>query len=242
VATGVLATGVAATVTTALPGQAAASEAAASEAAAAKNVPKLREMVVFRSGAVLERRVRPKRTRVRVEGRRCGIGARTPLAALKAIRPGRTVLEDFGSCSRRPRDAGGLYVKRLRGEGERGSGGWVYKVDRRTPGVGAADPSWRLRRSRRVLWFWCVQSSNCQRSLELRATAVGGGQVEATVTGYDDNGDGERIEAATVTIGSVEATTDSSGVARATLAPGRYRIWAEKPGLVRSFTGRVVVE
>jgi len=216
--------------------------ATAAPADAAKPVPKVRELVVFKSGAAVERRVRPKRGRMRAEGRRCAIGARTPLAALRAIRPGRTVLEDFGSCGRRPRDAGGLYVKRIRDEGERRAGGWVYKVGRTTPGLGAADPSWRLRKGARVLWFWCRQSGNCQRSLAVRATVSAGGVVNARVTGYDDNGRGVRIEGASVTIGPLEARTDASGTASATLAPGRYRVRADKAGLVRSFTERLVVE
>ena len=203
--------------------------------------PKVRELVVFKSGKAVEKQVRAKRARVRVEGRRCAVPARSPLAALVRIKPGPTVLEDFGSCSRRPKDAGSLYVKRIRTEGERGAGGWVYKVGRVTPGIGAGDPTWRLRAGKRVLWFWCRQSGNCQRSLEVRTSVGSGGVVTARVTGYDDNGRGAGIEGATVTIGPVEVQTDASGVAQATVPAGTHRVRAEKTGLVRSFTERVMV-
>jgi hypothetical protein len=209
---------------------------------AAKPVPSVDLMVVFRSGTAIEKKLRPKRTRVRVDGKRCAVGARTPLAALRRSRPGRLVLEDFGSCSKRPRDAGGLYVKRLRKDGEVGPAGWVYKVGRKTPGIGAADPTWRLGPRRPVLWFWCRQSGNCQRSLTVRTTVGANGVVSARVTGYDDNGDGAAIEGATVTVGSAQAQTGATGLAQLTLPPGRYSVRAEKAGLVRSFTGAVEVE
>jgi hypothetical protein len=50
-----------------------------------------------------------KERTVRVGGRRCRLGARTPLAVLAGTSL-RLRLEDFGRCGRRPRDASGLYV------------------------------------------------------------------------------------------------------------------------------------
>jgi hypothetical protein len=61
------------------------------------------------------------------------------------------------------------------------------------------------------------------------------------VRGYDDDGRGVPVEGATVKAGGAEAHTDAAGQARLGLPAGRYRAVAEKPGLVRSFTERVVV-
>jgi hypothetical protein len=226
----------------------AAATAAAGEPAtqAGRAAPQIEQMVVFKSGRSKITRVRARRTSVRVEGRRCRIAARTALAALVRTWFGRIRLrDDFGSC---PRSAAGLYVVRIGpdAEGRLGAGGWVYKVGRRAATAGAGDPSGpfgrgRLRRGQRVLWFYCRQAGNCQRTLEVRPTVEPDGALAARVTGYNDNGRGVPVEGATVKVGSVELETDADGVARTSLAPGRYRIVATKAGLVRSFPERVTV-
>src|SRR4051794_24870405 len=95
--------------------------AAALPAAAAGKVS---ELVVFRDGAFKEKSVSPKRTTVRVGGRRCAVPASTPLAALVAGRPARIGFRDFGSCSRRARDAAGLFVKSIGSDVNGGGDGW----------------------------------------------------------------------------------------------------------------------
>ena len=52
----------------------------------------------------------PRAQRVTVAGHRCTVGARTPLAALLDSRL-TLKLRDYGACSRRARDASGLYVR-----------------------------------------------------------------------------------------------------------------------------------
>src|SRR3954451_12085502 len=100
-------------------------------------------MVVFKSGRALTRRVSTRGLRVRAGHRRCAVGSRTPLAALVRSKPGRIRLRDFASCSRPPRDAGGLSVSAIGTDAERGRGrgGWVYKVGPKAATAGAADPS-----------------------------------------------------------------------------------------------------
>jgi hypothetical protein len=193
--------------------------------------------------------VRLKARSVRVGGRRCAVG-RTPLSALAGTRLSLR-LRDYGACGRSARDAGSLYVRAVAGERARGASGWVYKVGRRAGTTGAADPSGpfghgRLKRGARVLWFWCAQTRGeaCQRTLEVSSAAsVGaGGMLAVTVRGYDDNGNGVPVAGATVRLGSATAVTDASGAAQIVAPPaGRYRLTAERDGMVRSWPRKVTV-
>jgi hypothetical protein len=191
--------------------------------------------------------VRLKVRTVKVAGRRCRIGAATPRSVLAATKL-KLGLRDYGHCGRRPRDAAGLYVTRIRREREKGRGGWVYKVGRRTPSLGAADMSRRLRDGQRVTWFWCEQddSGGCQRSLEVRperTTAAPGETLRVTVRGYDDQARGLPVEGATVTLGSATAVSDAGGVAVLTVPaePGEHPLEATRDGLVRAFPVEVTV-
>jgi hypothetical protein len=240
---------VAAFVLTGIAASAATAHATASSSAtAARNgVPRVDQMVVFRGGAAVSGRVLAKRTTARVGGRRCAVAAATPLAALLRADPGPIAYHDYGSCSRRPADSAGLFVKALRGERNRGKDGWVYKVGRKLATAGAADPSGpfgsgRLRGGDDVVWFYCRQrdSGSCQRTLEI-ATAVDGRRLTVTVTGYDDAGEGARIAGATVRGGGERATTDSDGRATLTLRRGSHRVHAAKRGAIRSFARRVKI-
>ena len=191
--------------------------------------------------------VRLKVRKARVAGRRCRIGAATSLSVLLATRLP-LGLRDYGHCGRRPRDAAGLYVTRVKREREKGRGGWVYKVGRRTPSTGAADPIGRLRDGQRVTWFWCEQddSGGCQRTLEVRpdrTTATPGETLTVTVRGYDDQGRGVAVEGATVALGSASAVTDAAGAAALTVPaePGEHALEATRDGLVRAFPVEVTV-
>jgi hypothetical protein len=191
--------------------------------------------------------VRLKVRTVKVAGRRCRVGAATPLSVLIATKL-KLGLRDYGRCGRRPRDAAGLYVTRVKREREKGRGGWVYKVGRRTPSLGAADTSRKLRDGQRVTWFWCEQDDGggCQRTLEAqpeRTAAAPGEPLRVTVRGYDDQGRGVAVEGATVTLGSATAVSDAAGVAILTVPaePGEYRLEAAREGVVRAFPVEVTV-
>ena len=191
--------------------------------------------------------VRLKERTVKVAGRRCRVGAATPLSVLIATKL-KLGLRDYGHCGKRPRDAAGLYVTRVKREREKGRGGWVYKIGRKTPSLGAADPSRRLRNGQHVTWFWCEQDNTggCQRTLEARPdrrSAAAGEALTVTVRGYDDLGRGIAVEGATVTLGSATAVTDAAGAAVLTVPaePGRRQVEASADGLVRAFPVEVTI-
>jgi hypothetical protein len=124
--------------------------------------------------------VRLKVRAVKVAGRRCRLGGATPLSVLVAAKL-KLGLRDYGHCGKRPRDAAGLYVTRVKREREKGRGGWVYKVGRRAGSTGAADPAGpfgtgkRIHGGQRITWFWCEQNQagGCQRTLEVRPDRAG---------------------------------------------------------------------
>lgn len=224
-----------------------AAAAVLSAAAAAPAQGKIHQMVVFRSGKAVTKDVSTRATRVKVGRKRCAVPSRTPLAALVRSHVGRIGLRDFGSCSRHPRDASGLFVRSIRHDRNRGRRGWEYKVGHKAGTTSAADPTGpfgtgkRLRNGQRVVWFFCVlRSRGCQRSLVARVTPEASG-LSVKVVGYDDNGHGAAIEGATVKAGGTSAVTGSDGKVRLVLSSGRYSVYAEKKGLVRSFVERAEV-
>jgi hypothetical protein len=212
-------------------------------------------MVVGHDGSVLAkaRSVRAASARVRASGRRCKVNGSTPLAALVKAGVGFHV-RDFGSCSRRTgRDSGQLFVDRIAAERNGGQDGWVYKVGRRAGTAGAADPagpfgSGGLRRGDNVLWFYCVHTDaagGCQRTLGLAAstkTPRAGGTLPVTVRGYDNEGRGQPVGGAQVTLGTASATTDARGKA-ALVSPqaGSYVLEATARGAVPSFPVPITV-
>lgn len=215
-------------------------------AAGAAGPPLVRQMVVPLRGDPLVQSVRAREVRVRAGRRRCAVPAGTALAVLARAELPRLDIRDFGSCSRRPRDAGGLYVRAIGRDRARGSDGWVYKVGNRQASAGAADPSGpfgrgRLRSGTRVTWFYCrtEPDGSCPRSLAMRARREPGGSVAVRVIAHDDEGRGIPAEGATVSAGEASAVTDAAGFARLAPGAGARQLRATKPGHVPSFPERV---
>ena len=214
-------------------------------AALAGPAPAAQIMVVGRDGTLVQPRAASlKKAVVKVGGRRCRLAARTPLAALVRT-PVRLSLRDYGACGR-PADAGGLYVRGIDGQTERGRAGWVYKVDQRGASAGAGDPSARFARRAQVLWFWCVDASGCQRTLSVRperATASPGATLRVAVRAHDDQGAAIPAAGATVRMGSSHAVAGPDGIAELTVPSrtGRVAVVATQATRVRSFPARVAV-
>lgn len=227
---------------TALAVAAATSLVAAAPAGAA--APVVDHMVVFSNGSAKVKKVRASSTRVKVGRKRCAVAAGTPLAALVRARPGTMRLRDYGSCGRRSRDAGGIYVRGLRRDVASPGDpfGWVYKIGNKAAPAGAGDPSGpfgrgKLRSRQRVTWFWCVfevDGEDCQRTLDLKVTSRSPGSATVRVRAYDNAGRGIDAEGATVAAGGTTATTDASGTATLAVPAGRHTLVATKDGLVRS--------
>jgi hypothetical protein len=210
--------------------------------------PKVDQLVVFKNGDADQGLVKAGGTKARVGGRRCAVGDGTALAALLRSGLGGIKLKDYGACSAKPADAGGLYVSRIRKDAAHGVDGWVYKVGNKAATAGAGDPSGafgngRLKSGARVTWFYChMKASGCQRTLTVKPEALGGGQVRVTVKGYDDRGKARPAAGATVHVGSATATTDSSGAATVTVTPGAANVYATAKSSVRSFTEKIAVQ
>jgi hypothetical protein len=226
----------------------------ATRATSAAAAARVQAMVVGKNGVLVKpATVRARATSVRASGRRCAVAASTPLAALVAALARAQVayrVRDFGSCANAdPRDSGQLFVNRIGKERNSGQDGWVYKIDDRALGRGAADA--RLRTGDRLVWLYCEQdleSGGCQRSLRAvpaRRSGLAGESLKVSVFGYDDKRARRPVPAALVThsagdkkIGS--ATTAADGTALLTFpVPGRYRIAATAVGLVPSFPVRI---
>jgi hypothetical protein len=192
---------------------------------------------------------------LRVGGRSCGVASATPLAALADLRlaggPG-FAIRDYGHCSSSPRASGQLFVYSLDGETNHGQNGWEYKVGNRSGSTGAADPSGAqgdgrlLAPGSQVLWFWCQAfGGGCQRNLALSASSSvsRGGSLRVRVTGYDNNGSGQAMPGARVTLGGSSAMTGGSGLVtlRAPSRAGSYALSASRPGSVPAFPQTVTV-
>ncbi|MDX6644111.1 MAG: hypothetical protein QOD76_2073 [Solirubrobacteraceae bacterium] len=217
----------------------------AGTAGAAKS-PRVDVMVVGRS-AVLRSpvSVHARGTTVAVGRRRCAVGAGTALAALDAARRARGPsfrVRDYGACSRRARDSESLYVFKVGPDRGRGRDGWVYKIGRTVPSIGAADLSGRrLRGGQRVVWFYCrMGTGGCQRTLEVTldaARVAPGAPVRVVVKGYDDGGKGRAIGDVTVELdgSGVLTAADGSATLTAPSRPGRYLISAQRDDVVPAF-------
>ena len=215
--------------------------------AAAAGAPRVHQLVVFRDGSAKQKTVRAARVSVKVQGRRCAIGAGLPLGALVASHVARLGLHDYGSCSRRPRDAGGLFVKSIGPDVNRGQDGWVYKVGLKTATGGAAEPSGpfgrgRLKSGTNVVWFYChMRGSGCQRTLAFTKVKPSAGGITVSVRAFNDRGRGVAAAGVTVHLDSRTATTDAGGTARLAAGRGRHTLFADGGAFVRTFSRRVVV-
>ena len=193
--------------------------------------PRVRAMVVGRSGKVVAgvKSVRLDAFRYR----RCRIGSALPLGVLHFLRlPYRA----RGGCE-------SLYVFQVGGSRAFGRQGWVYKVGTRSGTAAASDPTGpfgrgRIRSGAEVVWFWCRRALRCQRSLKVTGErrVRRGGRIRFRVRGYDDYGRSRVVRGATVAVGRARARTDRRGLVTIRFVRrGLFRLRASKRGLVPAF-------
>ncbi|MGH2979937.1 MAG: hypothetical protein ACRDLQ_09930 [Solirubrobacterales bacterium] len=221
---------------------------------AARAPARVQAMVVGRKGVIVEPlTVRARATVVRASGRRCAVAASTPLAALVAALGREEVgyaVRDYGSCERRRAGSSRqLFVTRIARERNSGQDGWVFKVDDRAPGRGAADS--RVRSGDRMAWLYCEQdleTGGCQRSLRVvpaRKSGLAGESLAVRVFGYDDKRSRRPVPGARVTLRSgrreiTSALSAADGSALLTLpGAGRYALTATADGVVPAFPVRI---
>jgi hypothetical protein len=204
--------------------------------------PRVDQLVVFKDGTFKEKNTTAHKVAVRLGRRRCVVGAGTPLAALVVSRVAKIGLHDYGTCSSKPRDAAGLFVRKLGSDANSGQDGWVYKVGHKTGSAGAADPSGpfgrgRLRYGQHVVWFYChMQGSSCQRTLSFdEITTAPPGGVDVKVSAYNDRGKGIPAAGVTVHVDTATGVTDANGVAHVLAGAGSHNMYADGSGYVRSF-------
>jgi hypothetical protein len=203
---------------------------------------RVHQMVVFRDGKARVSSPSAAQATAKLGRKRCAVAAATPLAALIRSGVGPLSLRDYGSCSKRPADGGGLFVSGIGPDRNKGSDGWVYKAGNVLGSAGAADPSGplgrgRLRSGARVTWFWChvtAAAGGCPHTLAI-AVKAGNGSLVVHVRHYNDQGNGRAAAGATVHAGGHSAVTGADGSARLSLPSGRYGVWAGQPGRIRSF-------
>lgn len=156
----------------AAPSASAAAAPAADAPARAAAAPRVKTKAIGSSRTLLgTRTVTAAATTVKVGRKRCAVAAGTPLAALLAAarKAGQSVaVADYGSCSSRAADGGGLYVTKIGPDRRGGQAGWVFAVDGRVATAGAADVtgpfgSGPLRAGQTVVWFWCARAGACGR-------------------------------------------------------------------------------
>src|SRR4051812_28142010 len=170
---------------------------------------RVHQMVVFRDGGARTSSPTAAQTTAKVGAKRCAVAAATPLAALIRSRVGPLSLRDYGSCSKRPADGGGLFVSAIGPDRNRGSDGWVYKTGNVLGTAGAADPAGPLGRGRlhagaRVTWFWChvaTAADGCPHTLTLDPLPKERGMLAVRVRQWDDHGKGGPAIGATVHAG-----------------------------------------
>jgi len=213
--------------------------------------PKVEVMIVGKQGKLLSapRTVKAKSATVKASGRRCLVGASTPLAALVPASKALSLsVKDFGSCSRdNAADAAQLFVNSIGGNRNRGADGWVYKLRNKIPSLGGGDPLARVRQNDRLVWLYCVhdKAGHCPPTLQVAAPAraPAGGQVEVFASKVDDAGRKTPAPGARLRMGKQVAVTGAGGSAIMVVptTPGKVAVEATANDAIASFPRTISV-
>lgn len=126
----------------------------------------------------------------------------------------------------------GPYLKKINGEEAQGMAGWLYFVDNASPQVGAND--YALNPGDEVLWYFGEWGAKPAR-LVLSSKKINAGETVKAKVEYFDNSLWNPLSSSTVYVSTQNFVTDGKGEVDFTLNnTGYYRIYAEKPGYVRT--------
>ncbi len=124
----------------------------------------------------------------------------------------------------------GPYLDKIGDDEAAGSAGWQYWINNNSPSVGAADYS--LKEGDEVLWAFGNFDIKPVK-LTLDPVEISSGQSSRAKVEYFD-GQAKPLEDAKIMAGTQEFTSGNDGQAAISAADGYYKIYAEKPGFVRS--------
>lgn len=127
----------------------------------------------------------------------------------------------------------GLYLDQISTDTAAGTKGWIYLVNNAAPSVGAAD--YTLKVDDHVLWFYGEYTLVPTRLTLTDSEAASGSSITVTVDSFANN-TWTALANTTVHFGTETAMTAADGQAVIHPADGYYKIFAAKPGFVRTNT------
>ncbi len=125
----------------------------------------------------------------------------------------------------------GKYLDKINTDLAVGQSGWMYLVNNISPDIGAAD--YTLKTGDEVIWYFGDYGWNVTR-LTLPQTKISAGQSSPAQVEYYNNGSWQALSAATVNYGAQNSVADSTGKATLSAPDGYYKVFAVKPGHIRS--------
>ena len=125
----------------------------------------------------------------------------------------------------------GPYLNQIGNDAGASLTGWQYAVNLESPSVGAAD--YLLKDSDQVLWYFGGWDDKLTR-LSLDKTSLTSGQSANATLEFQKNSNWEPLSDTSLFVGSTTILTNTNGQATLSSSDGYYRIYAQKPGFVRS--------
>lgn len=122
----------------------------------------------------------------------------------------------------------GPYLEKINQDQASGTVGWQYMVNWQSPSVGAAD--YNLKSGDEVLWYFANFDAKPLK-LSLSSTEITSGQP---ATAFVSENTGQTVSGAEVIAGVNNFATGTDGKANVTSQDGYYKVFAQKPGFVRS--------
>ena len=125
----------------------------------------------------------------------------------------------------------GPYLSQIDNDAAASLSGWQYAVNLATPSVGAAD--YQLQTNDQVLWYFGGWDDKLTR-LTVDSTTIASGQNSHATVEYKNGDTWSPLAGATLYFGTTTLTSNDQGQVTLSGNDGYYRIFAEKPGFVRT--------